>query len=93
MTDGERSAIIAALGRRRAMSGGICEVKSNGAHLDTVLEIAGTTPSPPWNGGEGRGEEVPLKALNSQVKPFSPLLRHKARETKIKNSIKMHPVE
>ena len=51
MTDSERSAIIAALGGRRARPGGICEVKSNEVHLDTVLEIAGTTPSPPWNGG------------------------------------------
>jgi hypothetical protein len=32
-------------------------------HLDTLLEIAARLPLSPWNGGEGRGEEVLLKAI------------------------------
>jgi hypothetical protein len=53
-----------------------------GAHLYTALEIAGP---PPWNGGEGRGDEVLLRVWYSYAKLRA--FRRRPRETKVKMNL------
>jgi hypothetical protein len=71
------------------------------AHLDTVT-LPQTrdhrTPSPPWNGGEGWGDEAllawPTPVFLKQVLPLPnplPLLRH-GRGRKIGDTVKIRPV-